>query len=162
MASAEQGLLRSLGRLAERRGDFVRFSREDDPDAEGEKPRLGTVHRLALRRCDFRHVLSVRAARIEHSGVLELTGALLLFKWLSRTTRNHGRRVLTLLDAKAVLGALQKGRSSSRQLGQLLQRTAAYLVAADLEPRYLYVPTEDMPADAPSRGIRNRPPQRRT
>ena len=48
-ARADQDTLRELGRLAERRGDFVRLSREDDPAAEPEKPRLGTPHRLELR-----------------------------------------------------------------------------------------------------------------
>ena len=50
----------------------------------------------------------------------------------------------------------------SRQPGsRLLQRAAAYVIAADLEPRFLYVPTEDMPADAPSRGVKGRPARRR-
>ena len=103
----------------------------------------------------------VRAARIEHSGTLELNAALLAIKWAAHATHRHGKRVLTLLDAKAVLGGLQKGRSSSRILGRILQKTGAHLVAADLDMRYLYVPTEDMPADAPSRGVRSRPQRRR-
>ena len=161
IASADPGTLKELGRLAERRGDYVRLNREQDPDAEPERERLGQAHRIALRRCDFRHVLSVRAKRIEHSGVLELNGALLLLRWLSRVPRHHGKRLFILLDAKAVLGALQKGRSSSRSLGRLLQRVSAYVLACDFAPRYLYVPTEDMPADAPSRGVRARPTRRR-
>ncbi len=161
VASASKELLFELGRLSERRGDFIRFDRTHDEAAEEEKPRLGNAHRLELRRCDFRHVISQRARRIEHSGVLELNGALILIKWLGRSVRNHGKRVLTLLDAKAVLGALQKGRSSLRKLGHLLQRTAAHLIGCDITPRLLYVPTEDMLADAPSRGLRNRPGRRR-
>ena len=139
----------------------MRFERDGDPDAEPEKPRLGTVHRLALRRCDFKDVLSVRAKRVEHSGVLEMNGALMLFKWLGRSTRFHGKRLLVLLDAKAILCAVQKGRSSSRKLGRLLQRVGAHVLACDFAPRLLYVPTEDMPADGPSRGIRRRPARRR-
>ncbi len=150
-----------LGRLSERRGDFVRLEREGDPDAEAERPRLGRAHRVTLRRCDFRHVLSVRAREIEHSWVLELNAALLLLRWLSRAVRHHFRRHLILLDAKAIIGALQKGRSSSRKLGRLLQRVGAYTLACDFAPRFLYVPTEDMPADAPSRGVRARPTRRR-
>ena len=66
-----------------------------------------------------------------------------------------------LLDAKAIIGALQKGRSSSRKLGRLLQKAGAYTMACDFAPRFPYVPTEDMPADAPSRGVRARPTRRR-
>lgn len=161
VAPADHDTLKELGRLAERRGDYVRLDRTQDPGAEPEKQRLGHAHQLALRRCDFWHVLSVRAKRIEHSGVLELNGALLLLRWASRVVRFHGKRLLILLDAKSVLGALQKGRSSSRALGRLLQRVAAHVLACDFAPRYLYVPTEDMPADAPSKGVRARPTRRR-
>ena len=160
-AAADQSLLRELGRLSEKRGDYVRFSRDNDPDAELEKPRLGEPHRLALRRCDFRDLLSIKAKRRELSGVMEMHGLLLALKWLARNPHHHGHRALILLDAKAVLFAAQKGRSSSPQLGRLLQRIGAYRLAADIALRLLYVPTEDMPADAPSRGIRRRPAHRR-
>ncbi len=161
MAPATQELLHELGRLTEKRGGFIRLDRENDPDAEPEKPRVGRAHLLSLRRCDFKHLLSIKARHLEHSGVLELQGAILLFKLLSRSTKFHGRRVLVLLDAKAVLYGIQKGRSSSRKLGRLLQRLGAYVIATDMLPRLLYVPTEDMPADEPSRGIRRRPLRRR-
>ncbi len=161
-APATQDLLQELGRLAEHRGDYISLAEHrGDLEAEAEKPRLGKAHRLALRRCDFSHILSVRARREEHSGVLELNAALLLYKWLARAPRHHGKRVLTLLDAKAIIGGIQKGRSSSRSLGRLLQRLGAYLLACNFLPRLLYVPSEDMPADAPSRGVRKRPQCRR-
>ncbi len=154
VAGSDQATLRELSCLAEKRGDYVRFNRDADPDAEPERPRLGRAQRLAIRRCDFKHVLSLKARKLEHSGVLELQGALVLFKWLARSQKWHGRRALVLLDAKAVLFAIQKGRSSSRKLGRLLQRLGAYVIATDIDPRLLYVPAEDMPADEPSRGIR--------
>ena len=161
VASADMSVLRELGRLSERRGDFVRLGRDKDPSSEPERPRSGHAHQLAIRRFDFRHVLSIKAKEIEHSGVLELNGALLLLRWLSRAVHNHGKRHLVLLDAKAIIATLQKGRSSSRKLGRLLQKAGAYTLACDFAPRFLYVPTEDMPADAPSRGVRARPTRRR-
>ena len=82
-----------------------------------------------------------------------MQGAILHIKWLSRTSHFHGRRVIVLLDATAVLYGILQGRSSSRKLGRLLQRMAAYVIAADLVPRLLYVPTEDISADVPSRGV---------
>ncbi len=160
-ARASQEDLCGLGRLAERRGDYIRFAREGDPDAEQAKPRIGVPHRMTLRRCDFRHVLSLRAKRQEHSGVLEMNGALILFKWLARAPKHHGKRALVLLDAKVILVGIQKGRSSSRVLGRLLQRIAAHLLGCNILPRLLYVPSEDMPADAPSRGLRARLARRR-
>ena len=89
--------------------------------------------------------------------MLEMEGAILLTKWVARHARFHGLRLLVLLDAKAVLYGILKACSSSYKLGRLLQRLGAYIIAADLAPRLLYVPTEDMPVDAPSRGVRAGP-----
>ena len=117
VAPADQPLLRSLGRLSERRSDFVRLERFGDFNVEAEKPRLGNPFTLGVRKCDFTDILFVRARKIEHSGTLELEGVMLLLKWVCRHPEFHEKRLLTLVDAKAILGALQKGRSSSGRLG---------------------------------------------
>ena len=73
-APAPQEVLRELGHLAERRGDVVRCGRHRDDDAEPETQRLGIPRQLALRRCDFSHVLSMRSRKIMRSEILELQG----------------------------------------------------------------------------------------
>ena len=78
-------------------------------------------------------------------------------RWIPRSSDRHSRRIVVLVDAKAVLGAAAKGRSSSPALLRLLRRLASLALAGDLLLRYAYVPSEDMPADPPSRGKARRP-----
>ena len=126
-----------------------------------ERLRIGRPHTLGLRKSDFTDVLSVKARVPAHSSVLEAGGVALLVKWLTRTWKRHRHRVVILVDAKAVLGAFAKGRSSAKALQHHTRIVAAYCLAADILPRYVYVPSEDNPADAPSRGHRRRPVIRR-
>ena len=74
----------------------------------------------------------------------------------------HGSRLVVLIDAKAVLGAATKGRSSSPSLLRIMRSAASHILATNMLIRLVYVPSEDNPADAPSRGIRRRPRIRRT
>ena len=85
-----------------------------------------------------------------------MTSLVLLVRWLLRSVARHSCRVVILLDAKAVLGAASKGRSSSPPFLRGCGRLASLVLAGDLLLRLVYVPSEDMPADAPSRGRRLR------
>ena len=60
---------------------------------------------------------------------------------------------MVLVDAQAVLGAAAKGRSSSRCLARDIARIGALAMAGDLLLKLVYIPSEDNPADAPSRGV---------
>ena len=158
---ASRETIADLGRKAERRGDFVRLARDGDEDDEPERPRLGRPHHLGLTKGDFQDVLSLRAAKAEHSGVMELKGVLLLLRWLMRSASRHGKRVVMLIDAKAALCAVAKGRSNAPAFHPTMCRINALLLATNTLLRPVYVPSEDNPADAPSRGRRRRPAGRR-
>ena len=58
-----------------------------------------------------------------------------------------------LVDAKAVLGAAAKGRSSARSLELQLRRLAAVQLSANIGLHLLYIPSEHNPSDHPSRGV---------
>ena len=146
----------SLGTLSERRGDFIRLSR-DGSTAEPEKPRVGNPHRLHLRQEDFRDVLSIRAQRREHSGILELKGVLLGLRWLLRSTSRFGSRLLFLIDAKAALCAVAKGRSGSSFFNGTLCSISALLLTTSCLLRRLYMQSEDNSANHPSRERWRRP-----
>ena len=66
-----------------------------------------------------------------------------------------------LIDAKAALSAVAKGRTGSYAFRTTLGEVNASLLATGTVLRPLYVPCEDNPADAPSRGRRKRPLVRR-
>ena len=97
-------------------------------------------------------VLSSRARRKEHAGQLEAEGAFLALRRAARDVKSHGVRQLILMDAIAVLSALQKGRSSAPTLRSCVKRCSAFLLAANIRPRFGYIPTAWNPADPPSRG----------
>jgi hypothetical protein len=150
-----------IGRKAERRGDFVRLDRLGDAEDEPERPRLGRPHRLGLQKSDFKDVLSLQASKPEHAGIMELKGVLLSLRWLLRAARRYHKRIVMLIDAKAALCAVAKGRTNAPAFRRTLCSINALLLASDTLLRPIYVPSEDNPADAPSRGRRRRPVRRR-
>ena len=150
-----------MGTLSERRGDYVRLSRDGSTLAEPEKSRLGTPHQLQIRPEDFWDVLSIRAERREHPGILELKGVLLGLRWVLRSRARFNSRLLFLIDAKAALSAVAKGRTGSPAFDGTLCSIMSLLLATGCLMRAIYIPSEDNPADHPSRGRRRRPPGRR-
>ena len=85
--------------------------------------------------------------------MLEAHAVTLSLRWILRSVRRHSRRTVLLVDATAVCGALAKGRSSSPTLKRELMKIGALAIAGDLWLRVVYVPSEDNPSDAPSRGV---------
>jgi len=152
-APCSPDVARRIGRLSEKRGDYVRLRREGDDDDEAERERIGLPHRLHLPKAAFSTILSQRCHYVASPGELEAAGLVLLLRWLCRSASKHGHRVVILVDAKAVLGAAAKGRSSAPSLKRHARRLAALTLAGGFLARYVYVPSEDNPADAPSRGI---------
>jgi len=76
---------------------------------------------------------------------------------LCRLTRDRGcrnRRVLQAMDAQSVMGALDKGRSSSAGLFAVAQRAAACVLFAGWRVTRIWVPSHLNLADGPSRGAR--------
>ena len=147
--TCSEDIVQRLGCLAERRGDYVRVHKEP---GEIEKSRLGTPHRLPLRKRDFRTLVSAPAKWKAHSSTLEAHALLLTLKWLSRSAKKHHKKVVVLVDAKAVLGAVAKGRTSAPGLRSVVRAIGAHELACDWLLRMVYIPSEDNPADLPSRG----------
>ena len=134
----------------------MRLHREGDSEDESERPRIGKPHQLGLQKSAFRTILSTRHKHKAHAGSLEATALLLLLRWLLRDARKHGHRTVALVDAKAILCAASKGRTSACSIRSDIRKIAALTIAGDLHMHYVYVPSEDNPADAPSRGVRRK------
>ncbi len=161
VANLPQGEVARLGRKCERRGDHVRFDRMTNASLAPEKPRLGTPVPLPCVFTAFDDVISLKALRAEHSGLLELRGVRLGLRWALRSTSAFHKRHLMLIDAKAALSAVCKGRSGSYALRRPLASIGAHVMATGTLLRCLHVPSEDNPADGLSRGKRKRPSRRR-
>ena len=144
--------VRELGHIAERPGQFVRLLR-DDPTADPAKPRKGVMHSLPFSKSAFKTVVMSRANHKAHSGALESTGVALGLRWLLRSPKHHGKRAVFLIDAQAVLSAVNKGRSSAPSFRREIAHISALCLASDIMLKTIYVPSEDNPADEPSRGV---------
>lgn len=150
----QQDVAEQVGRLAERRGDFVKFFLQ--PGEPEPKDRLGVPHLLPFHQKQFSIAISAKAKFQAHSGALEAHGLLLALKWLCRRPSHFHHRLVVLIDAKAVLGAASKGRTSAPAIRGVVRHIGALLLATGTLLRLVYVPTEHNPADAPSRGKRFR------
>ena len=125
------------------------------PDELPHDSRFPPVLHDFVRTSDWRTSVSQRwKHRGEHITLGEGRAVLSGIRWLARQPRHHGTRVPFFIDSQACLGALAKGRSSSRKLNRICRRVAAYVCAARLKVSWLWVPTDHNPADAPSRHFR--------
>merc|ERR1712194_324101 len=61
--------------------------------------------------------------------------------------------MLFLSDSRVVVGAMSKGRSSSKQLNYELRRCCGVALRRGLTIDLVWIPTWGNPADAPSRGV---------
>ena len=82
-----------LGRFSDRRGDFVRLRRGGDEQDESPKPRHGVPRELRIHKKHFTDIYSVKACLIEHPGVLEARGVVMLIRWWLRSAVRHSTRV---------------------------------------------------------------------
>jgi hypothetical protein len=96
-------------------------------------------------------IVSARWRDEEHINVLELRALTVGVKWVCSHPSSTQRRVWMLADSSVIVGAVSKGRSSSPSLLRRLRHLSAWVLAAGLQLRVTYVPSEFNPADEPSR-----------
>jgi hypothetical protein len=162
VAEMKASLVRELGSLPYDADVYVRC--EPEAGAPPERPRIGTAFRLPFALSHFKPMLSTRAKWKAHSGGLEAAAVAQSMRLLSRNPALHSHRGVFLVDARAVMGALRKGRTSAATLQHPLRMVSALCLACDWTWRYHYVPSESNAADWPSRGLcyrRERARQRR-
>ena len=114
---------------------------------------MGDPIRLPYWKVDFRTVLSQQKSYEGHSGAVEAVALVLGVRWQLRSKARFAKRLVLLVDAQAVLFAAAKGRSSAPSLRFEMSTLAALALVGDLLIKYIYIPSEYNPADAPSRGI---------
>jgi hypothetical protein len=101
----------------------------------------------------WRTEVSAPWRRPEHINALEMRAVHTAVRWVVSRPGSFGARVLLLTDSTAVLGALLKGRTSSRTLLARTRQVAAVTLAAGVRLSVRWVPSEANPADGPSRGL---------
>ena len=87
--------------------------------------------------------------------MLELRAVHTAVKWVMSHPLSTGTRLSVLSDSEVVIGAIRKGRSSSRPLLRRLRALGAWVMGGGLQLDLDWVPTEFNPADGPSRSFRD-------
>ena len=95
---------------------------------------------------------SLRVESPNHINVEEGLALIRYLKWILRSAKRFNHQVVLLVDSKVVLGAIAKGRSSSRPLNAIIRRAAALCFAGKLSLHCVFISTKHNPADWPSRG----------
>ena len=155
-ATANTDHVRRLGRLCvDHQATAVLNGSEVDAQTKTRSFRPVPFH---LHRKKFRIVVSSRRRFSAHSGQLEAIVGVLALEWFLRKADNHSKRLLFLLDVRAVMDAFAKGRSSAPSLFRAVQKAAALQLAGDLVVRWAYIISESNPADAPQAHVAARQP----
>eukprot|EP00438_Fugacium_kawagutii_P022352 Skav233118 [mRNA] locus=scaffold1342:395006:405928:- [translate_table: standard] len=98
----------------------------------------------------YRLLFSKKKSGNRHINVGELRAALRTEKLLG--SKKRSRRILLGLDSQVALGALLKGRSSSRSLNEELVRSLPLMLGYDVYLELMYYHTSVNRADQPTRG----------
>ena len=87
----------------------------------------------------------------EHINSLELRSILTTMRWRVEHQHHVSVRFVHLTDSLVCLHCLTRGRTSSRKLRRTMSRINALILAANVQPVWGYVHTDQNPADKPSR-----------
>lgn len=88
-----------------------------------------------------------------HINMLEAEAAVLATRHMATSPISRNCRVVLLIDSTSALGAVAKGRSSSRLLNNIRRRLAVAEIAANVQILAHWVPSALNPADKPSRDV---------
>ena len=138
-----------LGPSAEwhRRHDLL--APEDELPGE-EKYDMHPLWSVCAQGLDYKLMFAKRDASAKHINISELRGFLRAESIMGK--KNPGHRTLYGLDSQVCLGAIIKGRSSSRGLNRELCQALASLLFFDSYSEAMYFDTKKNRADAPTRG----------
>lgn len=101
----------------------------------------------------WREIISFPWLFPEHINTLEARALHLALRWLLTFPSVPGKRLITISDSRVVTLAMAKGRSSSARLLPRIRSSAALLLAFGCKLQIAWVPSEENPADAPSRAL---------
>jgi hypothetical protein len=102
---------------------------------------------------NWRTIVSSPWRDAEHINVLELRALSTALRWTLSRPSSIGQRLLLFSDSMVVIGAVNKGRSSSQQLLRRLRFLSALLMASGIRLFLRWLPSEINPADGPSRAF---------
>ena len=148
-----EAIAKTLYRYSEHSGEHVRLDWETGalapPSKMSEAPAelealMGAHCWSTTEKCKFNHK--------QHINILELKMVKSELKELVESSNDPYRAVL-LVDPRVVVGAVSKGRSSSKQLNRILRSMIGWSIVGQKSLHLVWVGTKSNPADHPSRGV---------
>eukprot|EP00971_Amphidinium_carterae_P163105 3233581-Amphidinium_carterae.1 len=114
-----------------------------------------------LETMQFTECFRFRFHEEEHINRLEGQAAKAAVKFAVRDQMHWGKRLVLLVDSQVIVHVLQRGRSSSRALNQMMRSLLPHLLGSKTTLVPLWVHTSCNPADDPTRGQRVRRARKR-
>ena len=148
--ASESGLGVVAVRSPEAVAEFA-FSGQRAPMTEAAEQTVSTAQQRLLRRLRWSQIVSSRWREEEHINSLEMRSAMVGVRWALSMPSARGKRLVLLSDSSVVVGALNKGRSSSWILLRQLRFLTALLFACDVRLLTCWIPSRFNPADDASR-----------
>ena len=113
--------------------------------------------------CEGLHYQELFRYRFKQSGHINCLECRTYKSWIKHCSKVHvNSRLVALLDSRVTMGAVAKGRSSSRALSKILRGTLPYILGSGLYPGTLHCRSAWNRADGPSRDGDIQPPSRPT
>ena len=141
---------RKLFAFAEAKGEYVRLDWADAAPPTALFDKRAAAAAFCVRE-HWSVYFGYEFRRLRHINFLEMEALASLLKRL-KGEKVFAKRILVFLDSRVCVGAVAKGRSSSRSLNAVLRRIAGMLFAQGNMQEVVWVATWAIPADAPSRG----------
>ena len=115
--------------------------------------------------CESQHFKELFRYHFKQTGHINVLECRVYKSFLKHAAKAHARqRLVTLLDSRVTMGAVAKGRSSSKALSRVLRTSLCYVLGGSLYPGSLHCRSKWNRADGPSRDrevegpTRNEPP----
>ena len=86
-----------------------------------------------------------------HINLLEAQANLIMLRWRLRRKQGVRTRFVHLLDSQVCTGVFGRHWSTTQMMNRIVRRASARELAGFLMPIYVYVRSENNPADKPSR-----------
>jgi hypothetical protein len=159
-AAAPSKVTHDMYRVSEHRGTYTRLDWPcfDISPAATRLKRPTAALADIVRSLDWHTTCSKPFHFIHHVNVQEMEALSVELQRVCTTASLEGQRRVVACDSGVCVGAWGKGRSSSKQLNNILRKTLAWSILGRVKFVLFWVATDVNPADDPSRSVALREP----
>lgn len=124
----------------------------DPSSIASSAPRLGKPCTLPIAQSSFSTLISCRARYKWHPGLLEAHALRLALEWVGQSPACYSKRLVVLIEPSRLWVLSARAALSAGALKRQVSKISSLCLALDIGLHLGYVPSEQDPADHPSRG----------